>query len=267
MVDTLVRNFFNENLKSFFEPLSEGALELSLTNGLVLRDLVVRPKGINDQLAKSGVDARVAAGRVGQMRLIYSAVSGQLSMQLEDVNMLLTPNAIKTFGRFLVQGINQLITQPCRARKRMPRRVPPIYHSPQDYYQYPYQRYPSDDLTDDGAAVCCFGTSPSRRPARRARSLYRPPQRGPVYHAAYADSKGRSTSFETVVLNEFDPECPDCRREAQMINARSIPKVHPVQRRLPKCDPRRDPGITLQHLPAQRYRQPPQPPPLHIPTS
>lgn len=73
MVDSIVRTFFNKYLQSFFEreykqthicivvllqlllllliALPEGALEVSFADGLILHDLRVRPKGVNERLA------------------------------------------------------------------------------------------------------------------------------------------------------------------------------------------------------------------------
>lgn len=72
MVDSMLRSFFNSSLSGFFErkrpypflftialissasgflsALTQGALELSFADGVVFKDLRIRPNGLNEQL-------------------------------------------------------------------------------------------------------------------------------------------------------------------------------------------------------------------------
>lgn len=110
-MDQVLTAVFNHFLAAFCEPLNDEAIQLSLLDGLIVRDLVIRPETINAHLKEAETDLRIDGGRIGFMRLCYTALPGVLTMQMSGVDIRIRPNALKTLGRVMKNAFTDLTTK------------------------------------------------------------------------------------------------------------------------------------------------------------
>lgn len=225
-MDSALRNFFNSSLQTFFEPLDEGGIQLSLADGVVFRDLRINPSGLNETLEKQGVDVRVEGGRVGQMRLFITPIPGTVTVQMSDVDIRVRPNAAKTFGKALLKGINELFTTAVQMNTDdylLPRPSGPVYYYPHEDQMVEYRQ---------SADVCCLGgpikkgsrgpplkTLPGGYKALKLGTLPKPPPYGRRAHLIPCSS----TKHSQITRSD---DCPDCWAEQYAASVhRSRPRV------------------------------------------
>ncbi|EZG43757.1 hypothetical protein GNI_160220 [Gregarina niphandrodes] len=151
--------------------LDEDGIQLSFVDGLVVKDLVVRPESINRLLAENDTDLRVVGGQIGSLSMSYTAMPGVVTVQLQDVDIRVQPNALRTIGRTLKNKITDLVTA---VPEDPPMRDYPMPFDPRCAHLDQYRREPMMPLPVCGDARC-------RNPV-----CQRPMFIHPNHHAAYA---------------------------------------------------------------------------------
>eukprot|EP00922_Rhytidocystis_sp_ex-Travisia-forbesii_P037222 GHVS01055467.1.p1 GENE.GHVS01055467.1~~GHVS01055467.1.p1 ORF type:complete len:262 (+),score=42.79 GHVS01055467.1:225-1010(+) len=105
---SFVTKVFNRFLDQFFEPVGDDFVKFDFNEGLNVKNLVIKPEGINKILQTQDVDVRMDHGHVGSMRIVWTAFPGIATLQIRDLDIRLRPNLAAIASREIGKKIDEI---------------------------------------------------------------------------------------------------------------------------------------------------------------
>eukprot|EP00922_Rhytidocystis_sp_ex-Travisia-forbesii_P010544 GHVS01015444.1.p1 GENE.GHVS01015444.1~~GHVS01015444.1.p1 ORF type:complete len:261 (+),score=62.52 GHVS01015444.1:1508-2290(+) len=153
---SFVTKVFNRFLEELFEPVGDDFVNFDFSEGLNVKNLVLKPEGINKLLQSQDVDIRMEHGHVGNMKIVWTALPGIATLQIRDLDIRLRPNLTAIASREIAKKFEEMQQAGEEEEEQMvyggvpPSSAHPYYISPS--YHNTYQ--PIHDTTATRAVHC-----------------------------------------------------------------------------------------------------------------
>ncbi|KFG59700.1 amine-terminal region of chorein, A TM vesicle-mediated sorter [Toxoplasma gondii RUB] len=103
-----IKEFLQKTLSQYVEGVNEKTLTLGFNEGVEINNLTLRTDIVNHVLQNNGVDARLDYGRIGKLRLVYTALPGIVTMQVDGLDIRMRPNFTGTAIKKICETLGEL---------------------------------------------------------------------------------------------------------------------------------------------------------------
>ncbi|PFH33063.1 hypothetical protein BESB_082620 [Besnoitia besnoiti] len=103
-----IKDLIQKTLSQYVEGVNEKTVTLGFNEGVEINNLTLRTDFVNHLLQNNGVDARLDYGRIGKLRLVYTALPGIVTMQVDGLDIRLRPNFTGTALKKICTTLGEL---------------------------------------------------------------------------------------------------------------------------------------------------------------
>ncbi|CBZ51851.1 conserved hypothetical protein [Neospora caninum Liverpool] len=103
-----IKDFLHKTLSQYVEGVNEKTVTLGFNEGVEINNLTLRTDIVNHVLQNNGVDARLDYGRIGKLRLVYTALPGIVTMQVDGLDIRMRPNFTGTAIKKICATLGEL---------------------------------------------------------------------------------------------------------------------------------------------------------------